>query len=110
MKWTVDFYNQRVMNEIKDWPKSIWAKFLRIVDLIEKSGPEQVGMPHIKPMKKGLFEIRAQGSEGIGRAFFCIKKGRLIIVLSGFIKKTKKTPQKELDTALKRMEEVKQNE
>lgn len=110
MKWTVDFYSKRVMDGVHDWPPTILTKFLRIVDLIEKLGPEKVGMPHVKPMKKGLSEIRAKGSEGIGRALFCTKKGRLVIVLNEFIKKTEKTPPKELNIALKRMEEVKRNE
>jgi phage-related protein len=106
MKWNVNFYDQRVLKSIQEWPKSISAKFAWIVDLIEKHGPDEIGMPYIKAMKKGLFEIRAQGNEGIGRAFFCIKKGCLVIILSGFIKKTQKTPQKEIDLARKRMEEI----
>jgi phage-related protein len=107
MKWNISFYDQRVMKEIENWPIGIKAKFTWIVDLIEDVGPTDVGMPHIKAMKKGLFEIRSQGKEGIGRAFFCIKKGKVIIILSGFIKKTQKTPQKELDLAIKRMEGIK---
>ena len=106
MKWNVNFYNLKVMNSIQEWPPGIKAKFTWIVNLIEELGPGEIGMPHVKSMKKGLFEIRAKGAEGIGRAFFCNKKGRVIIILSGFIKKTEKTPKKEIDLALKRMEEV----
>ncbi len=110
MKWNVSFYSQRVLKDIQEWPMHIQAKFYWIVSIMRDSGIEEIGMPHIKPMKKGLFEIRAQGSEGIGRAFFCIKKGKVIIILSGFIKKVQKTPQKELDLARKRMEEVQNDE
>lgn len=106
MKWNVIFYDRRVMKNIQDWPNHIKAKFTWIIDLIEEFGPEKIGMPHIKPMKQGLFEIRAKGSEGIGRAFFCIKKGQVIIIVNGFIKKTQKTPQSELEIARKRMKEV----
>lgn len=106
MKWNVTFYDDRVMKVIYGWPHGIQAKFLRVVALIEDSGPEEVGMPHVKTMGRGLYEVRAQGKEGIGRAFFCINKGRVIVILSGFIKKTQKTPQKEIDLALKRMKEV----
>lgn len=55
----------------------------------------------------GLFEIRAKGQEGIGRAFFCTLVGRRIIILHCFIKKTEKTPKHELDIALQRMKEIK---
>ena len=57
-------------------------------------------------MGKGLFEIRARGKEGIGRAFFCTAVGNKIVVLHTFIKKTQKTPLKELKIARKRLKEV----
>ena len=57
-------------------------------------------------MGQGLYEIRAKGQEGIGRAFFCMIIGKENIVLHGFIKKTQKTPAKELNIAMKRLKEV----
>jgi phage-related protein len=67
-------------------------------------------MPHVKALGQGLFEIRIKAAEGIGRAFFCNIKGKIIIILHEFIKKTQKTPQKDMDLAKKRMREVKDNE
>jgi len=57
-------------------------------------------------MGNGLFEIRAKGKDGIGRAFYCFVKGKRIIILHAFIKKSQATPQKELMIAQKRMKEV----
>jgi phage-related protein len=54
----------------------------------------------------GLFEIRAKGSEGIGRAFFCCLIDRKVVILHGFIKKTPATPIKELKLARKRLKEI----
>lgn len=51
----VEFYNTKVKDGIDEWPVHLKAKFLKIVDLIEKMGPDELGMPHIKPLKKGLF-------------------------------------------------------
>ena len=110
MNWKVEFYSTKVEDDILEWPKHLQAKFLRIVELIEKIGPNDIGMPHIKPLKQGLFEIRAKSDEGIGRAMFCNVQGKIIIILSGFIKKTQKTPDSEIDLARKRMKEVKNNE
>ena len=107
MGWKVEFYDDKVMENIKKWPIQIGAKFVWIVTLIEEFGLERVGMPHIKILGGGLFEIRAQGNEGIGRAFFCTIKEKKIIILHEFIKKTQKTPQKEMDLAKKRMLEIK---
>jgi Phage-related protein len=58
-------------------------------------------------MKNGLFELRLKGAEGIARVFFCTQVGRRIVVLHGFVKKTNRTPPRELDTAIRRMKEVK---
>ncbi len=69
----------------------------------------KLAYPHIKPLGHGLFEIRAKSDEGIGRAFFCMIKGQVIIILNGFIKKTQKTPFGEIELAKKRMLEVKDN-
>jgi len=70
------------------------------------SGPN-LGMPYTRPFGDGLFEIRAKGTEGIGRAFFCCVVGRRVIILHGFIKKTQTTPAKELEIARKRLKEIK---
>jgi phage-related protein len=58
-------------------------------------------------MGRGLFELRARGKDGIGRAFFCYMRNKRIVILHAFIKKTQTTPQRELDIAYKRMNEVK---
>jgi phage-related protein len=58
-------------------------------------------------MGGGLFEIRARGSEGTGRAFFCCMEEQKTLVSHGFIKKTQTTPSRELRLAIKRMKEVK---
>jgi len=72
---------------------------------MEIYGPNP-GMPHTRAMGDGLFEIRAKAEEGIGRAFYCTLVGRRIVILHGFIKKTDKTPQRELVIARKQLREV----
>ncbi len=110
MSWKIEFYNARVLKDIQKWPGGIRAKFSWLSKLIEKSGPEEIGMPHIKALGHGLFEIRVQAHEGIGRALFCTMNGKVVVILSGFIKKSQKTPLQELVLAKKRMKEVKSNE
>jgi phage-related protein len=56
-----------------------------------------------------ISEIRAKAEEGIGRAFYCTLVGRRIVILHGFIKKTDKTPGRELEIARNRMKEVLQH-
>jgi phage-related protein len=99
------FYNAKVQASIEAWPTGILASFVRISEQIEESGPN-LGMPYTRPFGEGLFEIRAKGAEGIGRAFFCCLVGRRVVILHGFIKKTQTTPVKELKIARQRLKEV----
>src|SRR5579872_4052171 len=110
MIWKIEFYNEKVEKNIEKWPENMLAKFAWVSNAIENYGPREVGMQHVKSLKQGLFEIRIKSQEGIGRAMFCIKKGKIVVVLSEFIKKTQKTPNSELELARKRMNEVKDNE
>ena len=79
---------------------------LHIIEMMLQFGPA-LGRPYTESMGEGLFEIRAKGKEGIGRSLFCTLKGKEIVILHSFIKKTKKTPNRELKLARKRMKEVK---
>ena len=105
MSWKVTFFSERVEQQTLKFPSGILAHLLHILELVEEFGPN-LGKPHTAPMGKGLFEIRAKGKEGIGRSLFCTKKGKEIIILHSFVKKTQRTPQKELDIARKRMKEL----
>ncbi len=67
-------------------------------------------MPHTRPLKSGLFELRVKGKEGIARVFYCTRIGKRIIMLHMFIKKSQKIPKSELNIAIKRMKEVIKND
>ena len=64
-------------------------------------------MPHTRAMGAGLFELRLKAGEGIARVFYCTLVGRRIVMLHQFVKKTEKTPPKELSIARRRMKERK---
>ena len=106
MTWKITFYSTKVENQTLAFPKGVLANFLHIAEMVEEFGPV-IGMPYIGSMKAGLYEIRSKGKEGIGRSLFCTLKGEEIIILNSFIKKSQKTPKKEIDLARKRMKEVK---
>jgi phage-related protein len=104
--WTLSYYNAKVAAQVQAWPRGIRVSYLRTVEMMLAYGPN-LGMPHTRAMGAGLFEIRAKGREGIGRAFYWTTVGERIIILHGFIKKTEQTPQRELDIALDRLQQVK---
>ncbi len=63
-------------------------------------------MPHTRAMGSGLFELRIKAVGGIARVFYCTVADRQIVILHQFVKKSEKTPSKELETARRRMKEV----
>lgn len=69
-------------------------------------GPH-LGEPHTKAFGRGLFELRLKGAEGIARVFFCTMLGQRIVMLHSFVKKSPKTPPRELAIAESRMKEFK---
>lgn len=106
MEWHLTFFNERVETETLSFPPGFLANFLHIAEMIGEYGP-LLGDPYTKPLGEGLFEIRARGKEGIGRSFFCTMKGREVVILHSFIKKSQKIPKKELKIARSRLKEVK---
>ena len=72
---------------------------------MEIYGPD-LGMPHTRAMGQGLFELRLKAAEGIARVFYCTIVDRQIVMLHQFVKKTEKTPVKELAIARRRMKEL----
>ncbi len=106
MKWEICYYSEAVQAELMELPAGLQARYLRLADRLELHGPN-LGMPHTKMLRDGLFELRLKSKEGIGRVFCCAVIGCRIVILHSFVKKTQKTPANELNVALKRMKEVK---
>jgi phage-related protein len=105
VSWKVTFCSQRVEDEILALPSGFVARFLRYAERMEVFGPD-LGMPHTRAMGGGLFELRIKAAEGIARVFYCTVVDRRIVFLHQFVKKTDKTPAKELRIAQNRMKEV----
>lgn len=77
---------------------SMEAKMLRTIELLENNGCN-LREPHSKALGDGIFELRAKVSSDITRILFFFVKGRQIVLTNGFVKKTDKTPQAEIDRA-----------
>ena len=107
--WQVTLCNAAFQEELLLLPAGFVARFLRYAERMELYGPD-LGMPHTRAMGDGLFELRLKAVEGIARVFYCTLVGRRVVMLHQFVKKSEKTPRKELDIARKRMKEVKDAE
>lgn len=54
-----------------------------------------------KPLRDGIFELRTTFADGIARTLFFYMKGKRVIITHGFVKKTQKTPPREIEKAIK---------
>ena len=109
MNWSIKYYSTSVEESVLDLPDGLLARYLRLTDLMLEFGPN-LGMPHTKAIKDGLFELRIKSKEGIARVFYCTVINKRIFMLHIFIKKSQKIPKKELKLAMARLKEVKENE
>ena len=94
MEYTIEYFHSRIKAEIERWPDGILADYAHLMELLIEFGPN-LRMPHSRAMGGGLFELRAHGREGIGRAFYCFVVSHRIVILHAFVKKTQETPQNE---------------
>jgi phage-related protein len=103
------FYRSAMGSEpVRDWLSGLSAYNRRAVgqDLQRVQYRWPVGMPLVRPMGKGLFEVRTGLPDGtIARVLFCFHAGELY-ALHGFIKKANKTPPPELKLARERRKEI----
>ncbi|WP_299408282.1 type II toxin-antitoxin system RelE/ParE family toxin [Acaryochloris sp. IP29b_bin.148] len=105
MAWNIQYYSEAIESEVLALPAGLLARYLRLTDLMLEFGPN-LGMPHTRSMGDRLFELRVKSKEGIARVFYCTLVGEKIVMLHGFVKKTQKTPNRELQIARRRLKEV----
>ena len=76
------------------------AKLFRLLELLELKGND-LREPYSKPLSDGIFEVRAIQGNQITRVLYFFVIGKKIILTNGFVKKTQKTPTREIELAKK---------
>ena len=82
-------------------------KVAYVLDMIKTQ--ERVSQNFVKHIRDGLFELRASHNGNIYRAFFIFDDGNIVMLFNGFHKKTQKTPNNEVEKALKLKNEYYEN-
>jgi phage-related protein len=102
---TVIAYKNYFKEFLIEQPQKVQDKIFKIIEIIEfqQRIPEKY-LKHIDGTK-GLYEARIKLGSDIWRVFCFFDKGKLVILLNGFQKKTKKTPKSEIEMAEKLMKE-----
>lgn len=97
----VTFYKSYFQEFFSKQNKKVRAKIIWTFDLIEDL--QRVPESYLKHIENtdGLYEIRVQLGSDIFRMFCFFDQGQLVVIANGFQKKTQKTPNKEIEKALK---------
>jgi len=106
MVWTVETLNAVVDAEVNALPSDMRAQLARISFMIEEFGLERMREPHVKHLQGPIWEMRIRGRDGISRALYVTARARRVVIVRVFMKKTQKTPNREIELALSRAKEV----
>jgi len=96
-------YQNHFEDFLKKQPKKVQDKIYKVIEAIETL--ERVPSNYLRSIKEtqGLYEARIQLGSNIWRVFCFFDEGRLVVLLYGFVKKSQKTPKKEIDKAIRLM-------
>ena len=108
-EFSVIFYEKEdgsmpAMDFILGLDEKLKAKTLRNINLLAKVGPA-LRKPESSPLDDGIFEIRTKVGTNLTRVFYFFYVGKKAVLTNGFIKKTQKTPRKEIEIAKKYRED-----
>jgi phage-related protein len=98
-------YKNYFVNFLTKQPIKVQDKIFKIIEAIETL--ERIPTTYLKLISgtNGLYEARIQLGSDIWRVFCFFDKGKLVILLNGFQKKTQKTPKNEIEKAITLMNE-----
>jgi phage-related protein len=102
MPWIVETFGPVVDTELDEFDDTMLARLKDIRQKVALYGPQFLRMPAARPLERGLWELRLKGKNRIGRTIYFIVQGERVILLRAFIKKTQKTPRREIELAWER--------
>lgn len=102
--WSIEFYEKEngkkpVQDFLDSLDVKMRAKAVHEIQILKEIG-NNLREPYSKPIQDGIFELRIKFSSNISRIFYFFYVDKKIILLSGFIKKTQKTPKLEIEKAI----------
>ena len=103
MKRTIKAYGSYYKDFFNTLDKQTQEKILYGMLLLKTQ--ERLPSKFVKYIRDGLYELRIEWQGNIYRIFFCFDQGNIVILFNGFQKKTQKTPQNEINKAIKLKEE-----
>ena len=104
----VIFYRSEIgVEPVREWLKELRKEDRKAVgeDIKTAQFGWPLGMPLVRKIGKGLWEVRSNITDGIARTFFTVEKNTMVL-LHGFVKKSQETPPNELKTVRRRLRNI----
>ena len=106
MAWTVSTLNLAVDAEIEALPADIRARLVRLSNIIEEHGFDALPRDAVEHLEDKLWELRIRGTTVISRDVYLTATSQRVVIVRVFVKKTQKTPTRELRIARERAKDV----
>jgi phage-related protein len=106
MPWTVETLNASVDEEVAALSDDMRARLVRLSGIIEHAGFGALPRDSVKHLEGRLWELRIAGRAGISRAIYVTAVGKRVVIVRVFIKKSQRTPPRELELARQRARSV----
>jgi phage-related protein len=106
------FFRSKVGNEpVREWLKSLAKEQRKAIgeDIAYVQFKWPIGKPRVDHLRGAVWEVRSSLDNRIARTLFAVAGGQ-IVLLHGFIKKTQRTPDSDIELALKRFKEWQRGE
>ena len=105
MKFKVLFYQKQDGSEpakafLESLDKKMRAKMIRTIETLQNNGTD-LREPYSKYLEDGIFELRAKVGSDISRVLYFFFVGQRVVLTNGFVKKTQRTPVREIALAKK---------
>jgi len=109
MQWEVEFYKDRNSHNplekfLDDLPAASRVKVSRLLDFLAEQGV-LLKEPYTRHIRNKIRELRVKDNLGHIRVLYFTFTGKRFVLLHGFLKKTDKTPEREIEVAEKRMKD-----
>ncbi len=104
----VIFYrSENGVEPVREWLKELRKEDRKAIgeDIKTAQFGWPLGMPLIRKIENGIWEVRSNITDGIARTFFTVEKNTMVL-LHGFVKKSQETPLKELRTVRRRLRNI----
>lgn len=101
-----EFGTEPVRDWLKELPRTDRKRIGEDIKTVQFGWP--IGMPLVRKLETGLWEVRSQLERSIARVIFTVQQETMVL-LHGFIKKSQKTPIPDLDAARRRLKQFKEH-